>query len=168
MLINLDSTTLETLLKRAASSSRLVRYLDAHAAATIVGPIAANVDKIVHALSELLGNHPLIAAPARPHTLGVAMQFTLGRAILETLLEQAMSAARLVGSIDDDGRTLAVGPLGDEIDALAHDLSELLGNPYLRVSIGPSDCSDFSIQVGPRDDVVTHDNGTELEAEGAP
>ena len=64
------------------------------------------------------------------------MQLTLDRAILETLLKHAMSAARLVGSIDDGA--LAIGPLADDIDAIVHELSELLGNPHLIASPVPS------------------------------
>jgi len=67
------------------------------------------------------------------------MQLTLDRAILDTLLKHAMSAARLVGSIDDgDGGALAVGPLADDIDAIVHELSELLGNPHLIAAPVPS------------------------------
>lgn len=61
-----------------------------------------------------------------------------------------------------------MGPLADEIDAIAHELSELLGNPRLRVALGPSACSMFALEVVPRDDVVTQDDGTELEAGVAP
>jgi hypothetical protein len=51
-------------------------------------------------------------------------------AILERLLKHAVSATRLVGSIDDGvGGTLA-GPLFEEIDAITHELSELLGSPH--------------------------------------
>jgi hypothetical protein len=62
----------------------------------------------------------------------VTMQITLDRAILAMLLKRAASAARRVGYIDDgvDG-ALAIGSLADDIDAIVHELSELLGNPHL-------------------------------------
>jgi hypothetical protein len=45
--------------------------------------------------------------------------------VLVGLLAHAASAARLVGHID----TIAVGPLADHIDAIVHEISELLGSP---------------------------------------
>ncbi len=60
------------------------------------------------------------------------MQLTLDSAILEKLFTHAASAANRVGhigdTVDDD---LAVGPLADHIDAIAHELGELLGKPPL-------------------------------------
>jgi hypothetical protein len=64
MQLTLDSATLETLLKHAASASRLVGYIDDSVnGALAVGPLADRIDAIVHTLSELLGNPGLIAAP---------------------------------------------------------------------------------------------------------
>jgi hypothetical protein len=55
------------------------------------------------------------------------MQLTLDRTILENLLELAASASRRAGSIEH----AAVGPLSDGINAIAHEISELLDNPHL-------------------------------------
>jgi hypothetical protein len=62
----------------------------------------------------------------------MTMQLTLDSTILENLLKHAASAARHVGSIEErvDG-ALAVGPLADHIDAIVHELGELLGDPHL-------------------------------------
>jgi hypothetical protein len=54
-------------------------------------------------------------------------QLTIDRATLERLHAHASSSARLIGHID----ALATGPLADHVDALAHELGELLGNPHL-------------------------------------
>lgn len=55
----------------------------------------------------------------------MAMQLTLDSASLEKVLELAASAARRIGTLDDP----AVGPLSDDIDAIAHTVGELLDNP---------------------------------------
>lgn len=62
-------------------------------------------------------------------------QFIVDRAFLEKLHTRASAASRLVGYIDDsvDGAS-AAGPLAEEIDAIVHELSELLGNPHLIVA----------------------------------
>lgn len=65
-------------------------------------------------------------------------QLPLDRAILERLLEYASKVACLVGIVIEGGlihagfgdriaRELAVGPLEDHVDLIAHILSELLG-----------------------------------------
>jgi hypothetical protein len=56
---------------------------------------------------------------------------TLDRATLETILERAMSAARLVGYIDEPAVDGFVRPLADNIDEIVHTVTELLGNPHL-------------------------------------
>jgi hypothetical protein len=106
---------------------------------------------------------------------------TIERSILEKLLGHATSAARIVGHSD----ALAAGPLADHVDALVHELTELLGDPALRarpafidaiahelgavlgprskVMVEPSDCSMFALAVVRRDDVDTQDDGTEIE-----
>jgi len=56
--LTLDSATLETLLKRATSSSRLGSYIDEPT--TIAGPLADDLDAIHHGLTELHGNPHLI------------------------------------------------------------------------------------------------------------
>jgi hypothetical protein len=54
-------------------------------------------------------------------------KITLDRSTLETLLNHATSAAQLVGHLDD---AIAAGPLGDHVDAIAHGLTELLGDRH--------------------------------------
>jgi len=55
-------------------------------------------------------------------------QLSLDIAVLETLLKHAASAARIVGHSD----ALAAGPLADHVDAIVHELGELLA-----IFIGP-------------------------------
>ena len=103
-----------------------------------------------------------IAPPHTPRT--TRHKIAIDRALLETLLAHAMSAARLVGTVDDGvGGALPEGLLADDIDAIAHELSEMLGKPHLRVMLVPSACSMFALAVVPRDDVVTQGDWTELE-----
>jgi hypothetical protein len=90
-------------------------------------------------------------------------QLTLDSAILEVLLKRAVSAARLVGYIEDGlDSGITVGPLADEIDAIVHELSELLGNPHLRVVSAPNARSTFASGVVMRRDVVMRDDVPEL------
>jgi glycosyltransferase involved in cell wall biosynthesis len=72
------------------------------------------------------------------------MELTLERWTLEKLLDHAASAARLVGHIDEDVPGIVVGPLADHIDAMVHDLSEMLGMPRL---IGGSATGDRAVLV---------------------
>jgi hypothetical protein len=58
--IPVPETVLANLLGRAAAVARFVGHIDAIA----VGPLADDIDAIVHELSELHGNHHLNAAPA--------------------------------------------------------------------------------------------------------
>jgi hypothetical protein len=61
-------------------------------------------------------------------------QVTLDSTILEKLLKRAASAARRVSDIEDEVGYIAVDLLAEDIDAIVHELSELLGNPTLIVS----------------------------------
>jgi len=60
---------------------------------------------------------------------------TIDRATLEKLLAHAASAARIVGHLDD---AVAVGPLGNHVDAIVHGLTELLGDPHTLAAPVPS------------------------------
>jgi hypothetical protein len=70
---------------------------------------------------------------------------TLDRAILEKLLAHAAAAARIVGHSDD----LTAEPLADHVDAIVHELSELLGEPHLIAAPVPSARSAFALDVTP-------------------
>jgi hypothetical protein len=70
-------------------------------------------------------------------------QITIDRATLERLRAHAAAASRLIGHID----ALATGPLADHVDALAHELGELLGNPHLIAASVPSARSTFALDV---------------------
>src|ERR1043166_4014979 len=70
------------------------------------------------------------------------MQLTLDSAVLEKLFAHAASAAHLVGHLDD---AVAAGPLAEPIDAIAHELIELLGAPRLIVESEASDASSDAI-----------------------
>jgi len=62
------------------------------------------------------------------------MKLTFDRPTLEKLLRHATEAARIVGHSD----ALAAGPLADHVDAIVHELSELLGNLHLLAAPVPS------------------------------
>lgn len=57
------------------------------------------------------------------------VQLTIDRSTLEKLLHHAAFAAHLVGHLDDDAHRDLIRQLGDHIDAIAHELTELLGDP---------------------------------------
>jgi hypothetical protein len=57
------------------------------------------------------------------------MQLTLDRSILEKLLHHAAFAAHLVGHLDDKAQRELIRQIGDHVDAIAHELTELLGAP---------------------------------------
>lgn len=76
-------------------------------------------------------------------------KLTLDRSTLERLLQYATSAARIAGSIDD----VPIGPLADLIDAIAHELSEVLGNPHLVAAPVPSARASFVLDLVPQDAV---------------
>jgi hypothetical protein len=65
------------------------------------------------------------------------------RTALADLLAHAASAARLVGHIDAP----AVEPLADHIDAIVHELTELLGDPHVIAAPVPSARSTFGADV---------------------
>jgi hypothetical protein len=58
------------------------------------------------------------------------MQLTLDSSTLEKLLHHAAFAAHLVGHLDDNRHPDLIGQLGDHIDAVVHELAELLGDPH--------------------------------------
>src|SRR5215216_6010404 len=99
------------------------------------------------------------------HAKDTTMQLKLDSAILENLFTHAASAARRVGSIDDrvDG-TLGVGPLADHIDAIVHELSELLGKPHPIAACVPGACGAFASTVVTRGDVVPQNHVPERVA----
>jgi len=87
---------------------------------------------------------PLCTAPsvtAETITDDELRALAVDRATLERLRAHAASAARLIGHID----ALATGPLADHVDALAHELGELLGNPHLIAVPVPSARSSFAL-----------------------
>jgi hypothetical protein len=72
------------------------------------------------------------------------MKFAIERITLEKLLGHATSSARIVGHSD----AFAAGPLGDHIDAIVNELSELLGNSHPVPSVRTS-YDDESTEVRP-------------------
>jgi hypothetical protein len=83
--------------------------------------------------------------------------------ILVDLLAHAASAARIVGHLDD---SIAVGPLADHVDAIVHELSELLGNPHVIAAPVPSTQASRTISItiddGTRHDLVRLPDPDEL------
>jgi hypothetical protein len=57
------------------------------------------------------------------------MTITLDRSTLEKLRHRAASAAQLIGHLDDKAQPELIRQLGDRVDAIAHELAELLGAP---------------------------------------
>jgi hypothetical protein len=76
-------------------------------------------------------------------TSGVSVQ--VRRSSLEGLLGHAASAARIIGHSD----VLTAEPLADHIDAIVHELTELLGEPHLIAAPVPSTRSTFALDVAP-------------------
>jgi hypothetical protein len=68
------------------------------------------------------------------------------RSTLEKLLNHAESAAHLVGHLDDP---IAAGPLADHVDAIVHELTELLSDPHTLAAPVPSARSTFALDVTP-------------------
>lgn len=62
------------------------------------------------------------------------MQLTLDRSTLEKLLDHAAFAAHLVGHLDDKAQAELIRQIGDRVDAIAHELAELLGAPSALVA----------------------------------
>ena len=59
---------------------------------------------------------------------------TFDASTLEKLLHHAAFAPHLVGQLNDETRRDVVGQLGDQVDAIAHQPTELLGNPQARAA----------------------------------
>jgi hypothetical protein len=57
------------------------------------------------------------------------MTIAIPRSTLQKLLDQAASAAHLVGHLDDKAPPELIRQIGDQVDAIAHELAELLGAP---------------------------------------
>jgi hypothetical protein len=57
------------------------------------------------------------------------MQLSLDRSTLEKLLHHAAFAAHLVGHLDDNAHRDLIRQIGDRVDTIVHELTELLGAP---------------------------------------
>jgi hypothetical protein len=57
------------------------------------------------------------------------MPITLDRSTLEKLLHHAAFAARLIGHLDDKAQRELIRQLGEHVDTITHELTELLGAP---------------------------------------
>jgi hypothetical protein len=57
------------------------------------------------------------------------MTITIPRSTLENLRHRAAFAAHLVGHLDDKAQPELIRQLGDHVDTIAHELTELLGSP---------------------------------------
>jgi hypothetical protein len=157
MQVILNRAILEHLLERAATASRLLGHADEHTSATLVEAAGNTVDEIAHVLGELLGN-PDIVVPSRssvdgPCTVDVAAHGDVGMQVdgLEvgtpsgprcsgagaipagptaaTASVHAAFAAHLVGHLDDNDQPALIRQLSDHVDAIADELTELLGAP---------------------------------------
>ena len=56
-------------------------------------------------------------------------QLTVDRSTLEKLLDHAAFAAHLIGHLDDNAQPELIGQISDRVDAIAHELTEILGAP---------------------------------------
>jgi hypothetical protein len=118
MQVSFDITALDALLKHATAAARRVGHIDSPA----VGRLADDIDVVVRKLNELLGE------PLRVPKL-----------LLVGLLSRASSAARIVGDLDSAAGSPAAEQLSDNIDAIVHELSELLGAPQQIADPVPAD-----------------------------
>ena len=57
------------------------------------------------------------------------MQVRIDSEVLDSLLAHAALEAQLVGHLDDSAQPALIRQLGDRVDAIAHELAELLGAP---------------------------------------
>ena len=57
------------------------------------------------------------------------MRITVDRTSLEKLPDHAAFAAHLVGHLDDKAQPELIRQIGDRVDTIVHDLTELLGDP---------------------------------------
>jgi hypothetical protein len=55
------------------------------------------------------------------------LSITIERTVLADLLAHAVAAAHLAGHLDDDAHVHLVSALAEHVDAVVHELSELLG-----------------------------------------
>lgn len=62
-------------------------------------------------------------------TSEACVTIAIPRSTIEQLLNHAASAAQLVGHLDDKAQTELIRQIGDHVDAIAHELAELLGDP---------------------------------------
>src|ERR1043165_3996828 len=62
------------------------------------------------------------------------MRITVERTTLEKLLHHAAFAAHLVGHLDDNAQPELIRQIGDRVDTIAHELTELLGDPGARAA----------------------------------
>lgn len=89
-------------------------------------------------------------------------QLIVDRAVLEALHKRAASAAYRASYIAD------AEVLGDEMDVIVHVLSELLGNPRLRVGPVPDACPRFDADEVTRTELVTWDGALAFVEPEAP
>lgn len=89
-------------------------------------------------------------------------QLIVDRAVLEALHKRAASAAYRASYIAD------AEVLGDEMDVIVHVLSELLGNPHLRVGAVPDTCPRFDADEVTRTELVTWDGALAFVEPEAP
>ena len=54
---------------------------------------------------------------------------TVDRATVENLRHHAAFAAHLIGHLDDDAHRELIRQIGDRVDTIVHELTELLGDP---------------------------------------
>ncbi len=64
-----------------------------------------------------------------PPTAPAASVITVDVATLEGILHYAAFAAHLVGHLDDKAQPELIRQIGDHVDTIAHELTELLGDP---------------------------------------
>ena len=64
---------------------------------------------------------------ATPSTDGERL--TVARSVLANLRHHAAFAAHLIGHLDDDAHRELISQIGDRVDTIAHELTEILGDP---------------------------------------
>jgi hypothetical protein len=56
-------------------------------------------------------------------------RLTVARSVLANLRHHAAFAAHLIGHLDDDAHRELIRQIGDRVDTIVHELTELLGDP---------------------------------------
>jgi hypothetical protein len=75
-------------------------------------------------------------------------ELIVDRSVLAELRAHAAAAAQLVGHLDDNAQPELIGQISDHVDAIAHELAELLGAPSALAEPGAAAPDDRKVRDG--------------------